>query len=48
MQMYDDILGPVSNNNDKAPFLFLYSIANERGDARVTVQKSTLIVVEGG
>jgi len=37
MQMHDDILGPISNNHDKASLLFLYSIANERGDARITV-----------
>lgn len=37
MQMHDDILGPISNHYDKASLLFLYSIANERGDARITV-----------
>jgi hypothetical protein len=37
MQMYDDILGPVSNNHNKTSLLFLDSIANERGDARITV-----------
>jgi hypothetical protein len=30
-----NVLGPVANNNNKASLLFLDSIANERGDARV-------------
>lgn len=38
--MDDDILGPVANDDDKASLLFLDSIANERGDARIPLKVS--------
>lgn len=35
--MYDDILRSISNNDNEASFLLLDAIANERGDALITV-----------
>jgi hypothetical protein len=46
VQMNDDILGPITNDHNKAPLLFLDSIADERGDARVTVLVNNLLFVE--
>ncbi len=36
MKMYNDILGPVPDDDNEASFLLLDAIADERGDARIS------------
>lgn len=42
MKVDNDILRSVANDDDKASLLFLDSIANERGDARIPLKVSVL------